>query len=145
MIFFFSFLVRLWEFFFFFNFYFSIFTFVYFILFVGQTSFECCWGQTLPLINPRSCYCKRNIACAHMWAKRNGQSGQILQRFRWVMGFVQTASVSASSVCFLSLWMNECTERTIRSPPLATTVCLCLKSFLCKISQGGVLPKLTCV
>lgn len=58
-----------------------------------------------------------------MWARRNGQSGQIMKWFRWVMGAVRTPVTTFSNY----------------------SLSLCFVYFLCTISQRGGPPTLTCV
>lgn len=110
--------------------YFSVSLFGVFYLLKKLKAFECHWGRTLPLINPRSCYCKQwitNTACVHMWAKRNGQSDQILTWFRWAMSLYRGSASDwqrSGDSLSLSLWEDM-------SPPLATTIYLCLLSLYC--------------
>lgn len=107
---------------------------LYFILLVRRDwQLSISLWQTLPLINPRSCYCKQNTTYAHVWAKRNGQSGQITYMIPVSDCFVWRG-LWTPSVCLyesVNVWKGQGP-----SPPFSnyTISVFCLFS---KISQAG--------
>lgn len=93
--------------------------------------FKCHRGWTLPLTNPRSCYCKQKLACVCMWTERSDTLSDSSERLTCTESlWLELADVNGLYMCerMRGGWKHM-------SLPLATAVSVFV-SFSEKYLQG---------